>query len=221
MDQIGALFIGNSYTYCNKMPWIVSKLAESAQKELFVDMVTQGGVSLEWHANNKDTIDAIEKGNWNFVVLQDFSLGPVDNREKMFKYGIELNQRIQKIGAETVLYMTWARQHIPEMINDLADAYISLAKEINSKVAPVGIAWKNALNANSNLVLHTEDKSHPTPSGSYLSACVFYSTFYNSSPEGLTGNIIIDNEKIVELSDEEARFLQKIAWEAKRNLTTD
>ena len=214
MSQLRVLFIGNSYTFCNKMPWIVSKLAESAQKELFVDMVTQGGVSLEWHANNKDTVDAIEKGNWDIVVLQDFSLGPVENRESMHKYGAVLNQRIRQIGAETVLYMTWARQHIPEMINGLADGYISLAKEINAKVAPVGLVWKNALNADPNLVLHTEDKSHPTPRGSYLSACVFYSTFYNSSPEGLTGNIIIDDEKIVELSDEEARFLQKIAWQA-------
>jgi hypothetical protein len=91
---------------------------------------------------------------------------------------MELNERIQEVGAETVLYMTWARQHIPEMIDDLADAYISLAKKINAKVAPVGIAWKNALDANPELILHTEDKSHPTPIGSYLTACIFYSTFY-------------------------------------------
>ncbi|MDQ1328014.1 MAG: hypothetical protein QG641_1299 [Candidatus Poribacteria bacterium] len=218
MNPLKVLFIGNSYTYCNKMPWIVSKLAESDQRNLVVDMVTQGGVSLEWHAHNQDTLDAIEKGDWNIVVLQDFSLGPIENREKMHQFGMELNQHIQKIGAETVLYMTWARQHIPEMINDLADAYISLGKSINAKVAPVGIAWKNALETNPDLILHTEDKSHPTPSGSYLSACVFYSTFYNSSPEGLTRKIVIDDENIVDLNDEDALFLQKIAWRTFNNL---
>jgi hypothetical protein len=61
MNPLKVLFIGNSYTYCNKMPWIVAKLAESAQRDLLVDMVTQGGVSLEWHAHNQETLDAIEK----------------------------------------------------------------------------------------------------------------------------------------------------------------
>jgi hypothetical protein len=218
MNSLKALFIGNSYTFCNKMPWIVSKFAELAQRTLVVDMVTQGGVSLEWHANNQETLNAIEKGNWDVVVLQDRSLGPIESRDKMHKFGVELNERIQEVGTETVLYMTWARQHIPEMIDDLAVAYISLAKKINAKVAPVGIAWKNALDANPELILHTEDKSHPTPIGSYLTACIFYSTFYNSSPEGLTGKIIINDEKIVDLSDEDALFLQKIAWETVLDL---
>jgi len=218
MNSLKALFIGNSYTFCNKMPWIVSKLAESAQRNFVVDMVTQGGVSLEWHANNKETLNAIEKGNWDVVVLQDRSLGPIESRDKMHQFGMELNEHIQEVGAETVLYMTWARQHIPEMIDDLAVAYISLAKKINAKVAPVGIAWKNALDARPDLILHTEDKSHPTPIGSYLTACIFYSTFYNTSSEGLTGKIVIDDEKIVDLSDEDALFLQKIAWKTVPDL---
>lgn len=213
MKSLKVLFIGNSYTFCNKLPWIVSELAKSAGENLIVDMVTQGGVSLEWHAKNHETLDAIDKGNWDIVVLQDFSLQAVDNREKMLQYGEELDQRIKKIGAETVLYMTWARQHIPEMLNDLTDGYFSLAKKINAKVAPVGIAWKNALEAKPDLILHTEDKSHPTPAGSYLAGCVFYATFYDSSSEGLTGKIMVDDENIVDLSDEDAIFFQMVAWE--------
>jgi hypothetical protein len=109
MNSLKVLFIGNSYTFCNKMPWIVSRLAESAQRTLVVDIVTQGGVSLEWHANNQETLNAIEKGDWDVVVLQDRSLGPIESRDKMHQFGMELNERIQEVGAETVLYMTWAK----------------------------------------------------------------------------------------------------------------
>ena len=217
MNSLKALFIGNSYTFCNRLPWRVSKLAESAGKNLMVDMVTQGGVSLEWHAHNQETLDAIDKGGWDIVVLQDFSLQAVDNRDKLLQYGEELDRRIKKAGAETVLFMTWARQHIPEMINDLTDGYFSLGKNINAKVAPVGIAWKNSLEARPDLILHTEDKSHPNPMGSYLAGCVFYATFYDSSPEGLTGNIVVDDEIIADPSDEDALFLQRVTWEAVRN----
>jgi hypothetical protein len=37
-------------------------------------------------------------------------------------------------------------------------------------------------------------------------------TFYNSSPEGLTGKIVIDDDNIIDLNDEDTLFLQKIAW---------
>ncbi len=138
----------------------------------------------------------------------------------MYEYGTALNDEIQKCGAQTVLYMTWARQHIPEMQAEVTDAYLSLAEKINAKVAPVGMAWKNAFAANPDLILHRDDQSHPNSMGSYLVACVFYSTFYNESPEGLTGKIVIDAEEIVDLSDSEARFLQSIAWETVQELVS-
>lgn len=208
-----ALFLGNSYTFCNRMPWIVEKLAESGGKELHVEMVTEGGVTFEWHFNNPDSMEAIKEAKWDFIVLQNHSLGPTENREDMDKYGLLLGEEVKKSGAQAVLFMTWARQHIPEMQEEITDAYCSLAEKIGAKVAPVGIAWKNAFSAKPDLVLHTSDKSHPNPMGSYLAACVFFAAFYNESPEGLTGKIEIDGEEIICLSDDEARFFQSIAWE--------
>jgi hypothetical protein len=217
MDPHKALFVGNSYTFCNKLPWIVSELASSSGSALEVDMVVKGGVDYEWHFNNQETLEAIRKSDWDFIVLQNRSLGPIEEKEKMLKYGTKLHREVQKTGAETVLYMTWARQHIPEMQKEITEAYISLAKEIGAKIAPVGLAWENALKADNKLLLHTEDKSHPNPKGSYLAACVFYSTFYDASPEGLTGEIVIDGENRIHLTDKEAGFFQSIAWKTVQN----
>jgi len=221
MDLLKALFLGNSYTYCNKLPWIVSELAKSAGKTLEVNMVTEGGVDFEWHFNNQETLKAIKETAWDIVVLQNHSMGAVKQREKMHQYGLILNGEIQKRGAQAVFFMTWARQHIPAMQKEITEAYSDLAKEAGAKVAPVGIAWENALKADPDLILHTEDKSHPNPVGSYLAACVFYSTFYQASPEGLTGNITVDGEKIVELQDTNALSLQSIAWETVQGFKLD
>ena len=220
MNQLEALFIGNSYTYFNRMPFMVSKLAESSGKSLSVESVTQGGVSFEWHFNNPETLAAIEKTAWDIVVLQNRSLGPIENSEKMFEYGAALSDEAQKRGAEVVLYMTWARQHIPEMQETITKIYLSLAEKISARVAPVGLAWKKALSEDPDLVLHTEDKSHPNPEGSYLAACVFYSMFYNASPEGLTGTIAVDDKQIVDLSDHRAGFLQSAAWRTVQELAS-
>ena len=212
MDSLKALFIGNSYTYCNKMPWIVSKLAESSGKTLEVKMVTKGGVSFEWHFNNPETLSTAGKTAWDFIVLQNHSLGAINQKEKMQKYGLALCQEVQKHAKRTVFYMTWARQHIPEMQAEITEAYTSLARQTGAEVAPVGIAWENALKADPKLILHTSDKSHPNPAGSYLAACVFYSTFYQSSPEGLAGKITVDDGDVVNLDDSKSLFLQSIAW---------
>jgi len=76
--------------------------------------------------------------------------------------------------------------------------------------------------------LYVADKSHPNSAGSYLAACVFYATIFGKSPEGLaariTGTIIEHTGKItdaqgelINLSKQDAAFLQKIAWETVRN----
>ena len=146
----------------------------------------------------------------------------------MFQYARILHSEIEKQGAETVFYLTWARQHIPEMQEGsdpvespeyakmmfeisgdtkaadfnvwsqqqhvglqggLNDSYRSLADSLGAKLAPVGIAWKKALAADPPFVLHRSDKSHPTPTGTYLAACVFYATLLEKSPVGLPGKV--------------------------------
>jgi purine nucleosidase len=49
------------------------------------------------------------------VVLQEHSLRPVIDRQAMHEYARLLDAEIKQRGAKTVFYLTWARQHIPEM----------------------------------------------------------------------------------------------------------
>jgi hypothetical protein len=47
----------------------------------------------------------------------------------------------------------------------LAEAYLSIARELSATVAQVGIAERTALAADEARVLHDKDKGHPNPSG--------------------------------------------------------
>src|SRR5262245_23603813 len=65
------LFIGNSLTYVNDLPAMVTALADSAGAgPLVVESVVFGGYSLEDHWNQGDALRAIERGGWSVVVLQ-------------------------------------------------------------------------------------------------------------------------------------------------------
>jgi hypothetical protein len=211
------LFIGNSYTFFNGgMGTLVQSLAAAVKggRPLEFVEVTKGGQTLEGHWAEGKALAQIRKGGWDFVVLQEHSLRPLQDREKMYTYAKRFDDEIRKVGAKTVFYETWARKNRPEMQSGLDAAYTGIAKEVTALVAPAGLAWQAALKANPNLSLHIADLSHPTPAGSYLNACVFYETFFGRSPEGLPRTIRNAAGKVlVDLSESEATLLQHAAYE--------
>ena len=98
------LFIGNSYTYYHRMPELVAALAASGTPgaRLVCESVTEGGMTLEWHAHNDETLRAIRQGGWDAVVMQEQSTRPVRMRDRMLKFGQFLAQEAESIGAQTV-----------------------------------------------------------------------------------------------------------------------
>jgi hypothetical protein len=211
------LFIGNSYTFFNGgMGTLVQALASSVKggrKFEYIE-VTRGGQTLEGHWLEGKALAAIRKGGWDYVVLQEHSLRPLQNRDKMWLYARMFDAEIHKVGAKTVFYETWARKNRPEMQLLLDQAYSGIANEVTALVAPAGLAWERALRAKPDLSLHIADLSHPTPAGSYLNACVFYDLFFGRSPEGLPRTLRSAAGKVlVDLSESEATLLQRAAFE--------
>jgi len=214
------LFIGNSHTYLNFMPQMLRALtnADEHDFEVMVDQCTGEGASLAWHWSNSQSRDAITQKPWDFVVLQDRSGGPLEEQDSFVHHAGLLDAEINKQGAKTVLFMTWANRQRPDTQITLTAAYTNLAKEINAILAPVGMAWEAVHRIDSGLELYHRDGRHANPTGSYLSACVFYSVLFNSSPEGLPGAFSHKGKKRLDLKKDQALLLQKAAWETILNL---
>ncbi len=205
-DEMDVLFIGNSLTNGNDLPKMIAELANAGkQRPLRHERESPGGRTLEKHWKDGKALTKIRSRKWDFVILQDNSQSPLSGRDSMFDYGKKFDAEIKKQGAKTILYMTWALQNKPADQAAISKAYLDLAAALKSQVAPVGSAWEAALQADKKLSLHSADKKHPTRTGTYLAACVFYATIYGQSPEGLPGSI-------GKLSAEEARPLQAVAW---------
>ena len=209
------LFIGNSHTYLNYMPQMLLALvsAEDRGFELDVDQCTGEGVGLEWHWNNPSSRDAIRGNRWDYVVLQDRSGGPLEELASFERYAGLLDAEIRKQDAKTIFYMTWANRTRPDTQALLADAYGMMAHKLDALLAPVGLVWEAVQRMDPGLDLHHRDGRHANPIGSYLTACVFYSVLFNTSPEGLPGSFYIKGKKRVDIDKDQAFFLQKTAWE--------
>ena len=215
-DRLRVLFLGNSFTQFNGgLALILQRLAESAGKRptpVFDQQTKFGATWAELWAQTtcKQTI---AEGDWDYVVLQDYSRAAMVYRTEMDQYGRTFAKAIRDAGAKPLYFMTWARSDEMNTTRQIAGAYTAVAAENRARVVPAGLAWAASLHGRPRLVLHTADKKHPTPAGSYLTACVFYAVLYHESPHGLTPTISDGTTVYVNLAPADATYLQDVAWQ--------
>jgi hypothetical protein len=193
------LFIGNSYTYVNDLPGLFAGLARKGGHPVVVDMVAPSGWTLAEHASSPETAARIRGTTWSFVVLQEQSLVPALAPARiagMYPAVRRLTRSIRSLGAEPVLLLTWGTRagmadqgfaDYPSMQAALTEGYLTIAAELDLRVAAVGEAWEAAMAQDPALPLWDSDGEHPALAGSYLAACVLYATLFHQSPEGLPG----------------------------------
>lgn len=213
------LFVGNSYTYFWNLPQHVTALAANRKTTITSRQSTSGGTDLgqHWRGDKKlRSLPMIREGEYDAVVLQDFSLQALDAPDSLLIYGQRFDEVIKAAGARTYLYVTWARSWDPYMQAVITEKYAQLAETIGATLVPVGPAWERARELRPDFPLYDSDQSHPSPLGTYLSACVFYGVFTGQSPVGLpkrltstdhTGENIYLNIQ----SAEDVLFCQKVA----------
>lgn len=211
---VRVLFIGNSLTYVNNLPRMVQALVESAGGawKLEYEMIASAGATLEYHWTSGIALDSIRKKEWDFVVLSDQSTRPYVQPDLFLQYARLFNEEIAARGAITLFYLTPANKPVAVNQPRITAAYVDVARELKAEVAPVGVAWQHALQAHPYPDLYLSDGVHPTPRGTYLSACVFYASIFGRGAAGLTGTVRFGNDLLIDLEPNEARALQERAW---------
>lgn len=203
-QNINVLFIGNSYTYVNNLPQTVADIATSMGDTMTFDSNTPGGYTLNLHSTNVTTLAKINSQPWDFVVLQEQSqlpsFDPLQVNVDVFPYARKLDSLIlvNDSCTETFFYMTWGRQNgdasncasyppvctYNGMQQRLRDSYVQMSIDNHGSVSPVGAAWKRLRDTYPTINLYQPDESHPSVHGTYLAACVFYSSLFHKSAVG-------------------------------------
>lgn len=205
------LFIGNSITYYNGgVDLHTMNLANSIDSTLAIvcQNVTSGGWTLEEHFNSTNTIQTIQEGNWDLVILQEMTSRPVNDPELFYEYAALLDSIITEAGSETAFFFSWPFQSVfDEMIEQQAAAYNYIGNVLNAPVIPVARAWQLSRQQDPNLELFMQDGNHPNVHGTYLASCTFFAFLWNDTPVGA------DYVNDPSITEDEMLFLQNIAWE--------
>ena len=228
-NALNVLFIGNSYTYVNDLPGVLSRIAATAgtAPSIATAEVVQGGATLQEHWTNGLAQARINERQWTHVVLQGQSSEPLPTSYANFAgYAQQFEDLIVDAGARPTLFVTWAyAAGLPdygqpsfvdylfgpaEMQDELTAAYASLSgPPPGGLLACAGEAFRRSLAQYPEIVLQQSDFSHPTLAGTYLAACTFY--------VALTGHPVPPESEVpVGVSAPDAEHLREIAQVGSR-----
>lgn len=203
------LFLGNSYTAYNNLPQLVHDVALSAGDTLVFDSHTPGGYTLEAHTLDNTSINKINVGDWDHVVLQGQSREPILQPTIFRDAGNDLRNAIYQSNPCTVplFYMTWGRKNgdptfcddfpvvctYESMDNSLRGSYENMVDVFNAEVSPVSVVWRYLRDNHPAIDLYAGDGSHPSAAGSYAAACCFYAAIFKHDPTLITDNFSLTN----------------------------
>jgi hypothetical protein len=222
-QKLNVLFLGNSYTYVNNLPQLISDIAMANGDTLVFDSYCPGGKTFQGHCSDAASISKINAQAWSHVVLQaqsqEPSFSPLQVNAQTLPYAIKLDSMIQVNNActETVFYETWGRKNgdspncgfyppvctYTGMQNRLRSSYKLFADTTHAIMSPAGEAWRKSITLNPSLELYNSDQSHPSLEGSYLTACVFYEVLFHKS--------VLTNTYTAGIATGTVSFLQQIA----------
>jgi hypothetical protein len=210
--EMRILFIGNSLTFGNDLPDMVDSLAGSAGVGVEVEDRSQPGWWLRDHAASAGTVELIESGDWDVVVLQEQSILPSvrdQARSEMFPAAIALANRATMSGSDVLLFETWGHRggsaevghpSYNSMQAAISSTYADLGEHLGKEVAPVGQAWASAMVGDLAIALYEDDGYHPSREGSYLAAIVITATIFDVDPTGLD-SLGLDDDVAASLRD--------------------
>lgn len=214
-EPVWILFIGNSYTFANRMVETFTNLAITGGHDVMLESLIKGGYSLADHLADGASRSMFEKQTWNFVILQEKSSFPVSQSERennMYPAIREWNDLVALQGGETILFMPWTYRDgyldiglddYSQMQAEIANAHLEIGSELNLRSAPIGITWQAVLQQAPQLQAWDPDGSHPSRLGSFLAANVIYAVIFDSSP----ADILFTP---TEVSEEDAQFITEI-----------
>lgn len=213
-EPVKILFIGSSYFNYNNLPEIFRELSEQGGEVLFIDQHIPSGLFLADHAESLLTRSKIKSKRWDYVILQGVGVvmaypniithHPVYPSIKSLMKTITRNSP----STITIFCMPWAYEdgmawkqgwndNFDEMQQKIINTTIQYSEKMGFMVAPVGMAWSNVLKEKEYPLhyLHFSDWNHPTKRGSYLMACVIYSTIFQESTISIPYNVGLEQEE--------------------------
>ena len=219
-EPVKILFIGSSYFNYNNLPEIFRQLSEQGGEVVHIEHHIPSGLFLADHVEHALTRSKIKSKRWDYVIIQGVGIVmayPDSITQHTFHPAMKsLMKSITRNSSstKTVFCMPWAYEdgmawkegwgdNYDEMQQKIINTTMQYSEKMGFIVAPVGVAWSNVLKENGYPLhyLHLSDWNHPTKRGSYLMACLLYSTIFQESTVAIPYNAGLEQKEALYLRE--------------------
>lgn len=187
---IRVLFVGNSYTYVNDLPYVVAVVAAARGVEVEYGMLAEPNFALEDHIVT-GAFDAKLAEGWDWVVLQQGPSSLPQNREHLRVWSERAAASARARRTSVVLFSAWPARGNAFTWLDAEESYRLAARAVRGCIAPIATAWRYARAGLPSLDVYAEDGLHASEAGTLLAAQVIVRAFlerrFSRDPPALAG----------------------------------
>ena len=190
------LMIGNSATYYNDVPGILSNLISENGIDAVVHSATKGGARLsnalsEETPQHEKLCSLLSENKYDVLFLQEHGIHGIIDTDGFTESAAMLCNMVK--APRTILYVPCARKEgneamkkrgwtAREMTEKAYNAYVRVANEISAELSPATVCFMNILENHPDAPLHAEDMAHPSLLGSCVIATTLYRTLIGKMP---------------------------------------
>ena len=214
------LFIGNSHIRTS--PSQLGQLFRVLRPKKKLLIARRVGGFLIQHAEDKQTLELLQFGSWDYVVLQGQKYSSSGKYSYPLDGALKLTNLAEKLGAKVILFPEWSRRDHPSEYLRINRIHDQIAYQTKASVAPIGQTWVKVIDQLPKSMLYERDGNHATEIGHFINACIFFSMIENESPALLNGLSDRDNSSSLELENQIAKIAgnqvaEKRSTEANRD----
>ena len=189
------LYLGDSYTYYNDMPSMVTAMADLAGSDIRYDISVRAfpNATLEGHWNNSGTRSLLGQGNWDRILVQPESYFQILNADNgHFNQGSRLLRQAGSAKPAIVVSWTASEAHYAnapvtraEHFRNIEANSRALASRTGADLIDVAQVWEDVSTEALPFSLY-KDGNHPSVEGSYLVALVIYAELAHADVDDVT-----------------------------------
>ena len=169
------LLFGNSHVASNDLGGLISALITTNYPQKTVSYTRASkALFLDERVTDPESNQLIQQQPWTHVILQAQKYSVSGTADYPIDGALHWIEQVKNISATPILFPEHAQQGNPEEGTRVHQLHQRITQQNSSCIAPIGLAWNEALSQYPQLQLYRPDGNHAQLLGSFLTALVFY-----------------------------------------------
>jgi len=178
--QTSILFIGNSLTYTNDLPELVTDEALKNGHDVITEMVAKPNYALMDHWADGKIQKLMRINDYDYVVIQQGPSSQAYGRQLLIDYAQKLSELCEKYDCQLAIFMVWPSRTYYHTFDGVIESHKLAAEATGAILCPVGEKWKAHFDSTKNFDFYGPDGFHPSQKGSARAAEIIVETLFSN-----------------------------------------